>query len=79
MGQSTYGFLPKGLISDDLSDTLSGITRHLCTSFVDPAGLSSFVACHLIALDKNSSVRPIGIGETVCRLFAKAILASLRN
>jgi len=43
-------------VSDDLCDALSAFARHLCTSFVDPAGLSSFVACHLIALDKNPGV-----------------------
>ena len=42
--------------SDDLCDALSAVARRLCTSFVDPAGLSSFVACRLIALDKNPGV-----------------------
>ena len=57
-------------VSDDLCDALSAVARHLCTTCVDPAGLSSFVACRLIALDKNPGVRPIGIGETVHRLIA---------
>ena len=52
------------------------MARCLCTSFVDPAGLSSFGACHLIALDKNPEVRPIGIGET---LIAKAILSIIHD
>ena len=66
-------------VSDDLCDALSAVARRLCTSFVDPTGLSSFVACRLIALDKNPGVRPIGIGETVCRLIAKAILSIVRD
>ena len=65
--------------SDDLCDALSAVARRLCTSFVDPAGLSSFVACRLIALDKNPGVRPIGIGEAVRRLIAKAILSIIRD
>ena len=35
-------------VSDDLCEALSAVARHLCTSFVGPAGLSSFVACRLI-------------------------------
>ena len=62
-----------------LCDALSAVARHLCTYFVDPAGLSSFVACRLVALDKNPGVRPIGIGEAVRRLIAKAILSIIRD
>ena len=42
--------------------------------FVDPKGLTSYLACRLIALDKCPGVRPIGICETVRRIVAKAIL-----
>ena len=35
--------------------------------------------CRLIALDKNPGVRPIGIGEAVRRLIAKAILSIIRD
>ena len=52
--------------SDDLCSSLAAVARKLCTKCVDPAGVSSFVACWLIALNKNPGVRPIGIGE-VCR------------
>ena len=41
---------------------------------VDPSGLSSFLACRLIALDKCPGVRPIGICETARRIITKAIL-----
>jgi len=66
-------------VSDDLCDALSAFASHLCTSFVDPAGLSSFFACHLFALDKNPAVRPIDIGEVVHRLIAKVILSVIRD
>ena len=66
-------------VSDDLCDALSAVARRLCTSFVDPTCLSSFVACRLIALDKNPGIRPIGIGETARRLIAKAILSVVRS
>ena len=66
-------------VSDDLCNALSAVARCLCTSFVDPTCLSSFVACRSIALDKNPGVRPIGIGETASRLIAKAILSVIRD
>ena len=47
-------------------------TQHLCTNFVDPA---PFLACRLIALDKNPGMRPIGIDNTSRQIVAKAILA----
>ena len=46
----------------------------LCTSYVNPDGLSDFVACRLIALDKCPGVRPIGIGEACRCIIAKTIL-----
>lgn len=57
-------------VSDDLCEALAGVARRLCTVFVDPCGLTAFVACRLIALDKCPGVRPIGIGETVHRVIA---------
>jgi len=39
-------------VSLDLCDALSAVSRRLCTTFVDPAGLFAFVSCRLIALDK---------------------------
>ena len=30
--------------------------------------------CHLIALNKNLGARPIGIGDTACRIIAKSVL-----
>ena len=46
---------------------------------VDPQGLSAFTACRLIALDKNTGVRPIGICETARRIISKAILHIIRG
>ena len=65
--------------SSDLCDVLSAVARKLCTTFVDPAGLSAFVSCHLIVLDKCPGMRPIGVVETVRRIIAKAILSVLKE
>ena len=61
-------------ISHDLCHSIALFARRHSTSFVDPKGLTSYLACRLIALDKCPGVRPIGICETVRRIVAKAIL-----
>ena len=60
--------------SDELCYSLSHVAKKLCSSFVDPEGLSALLACRLVALDKNPGVRPIGICETVWCIIAKAAL-----
>ena len=65
--------------SADLCNALAGVVRRLCTSRVDPEGLSGFVACRLVPLDKNPGVRPIGIGEVPRRIIAKSILKVIGN
>ena len=42
--------------SSDLCHTLAAVARQLCTTFVDPKGISPFLACRLIALDKRPGV-----------------------
>ena len=59
--------------STDLCESIAATARQLCTCYVDPSGLSAFVACRLIALDKCPGVRPIGIGETVRRIIGQVI------
>ena len=46
---------------------------------MDPAGLSAFVSCCLVALDKCPGVRPIGVGETVWCIIAKAVLSVIKE
>lgn len=61
--------------SADICNALAGLARRLCTEYVDPAGLTAFTACRLIALDKHPGVRPIGVGEVIRRIVGKAILS----
>ena len=53
-----------GNSSGDLCNSIANLTKKLCSHYVDPKGISSLMACRLIALDKSPGVRPIGIGET---------------
>lgn len=60
--------------SMDLCYALAAVGRRMCTPLVNPEGLSAFVACRLIPLDKSPGVRPIGIGEVPRRIISKAVL-----
>jgi len=57
--------------SNSLCIALAGVGRRIGTSSVNPEGLSAFVACRLIPLDKCPGVRPIGVGEVPRRIIAK--------
>ena len=57
---------------------LSHGCKRICTSYVDPKLISPLLACRLIALDKNPGVRPVGIGDTVRRILAKAVLSVVK-
>ncbi len=65
--------------SNDLCHSLALFAKRLCTTYVDSAGLTPFLACRLIALDKNPGVRPIGVCETARRIIAKAVLFVTRG
>jgi len=64
--------------SDELCCSLAILAHRLCTSFVNPEVILPLVSCRLIALDKNPGVRPIGVGEVVRRIIAKAVLSIIR-
>ena len=61
--------------SHDLCHALALLAKRLCTNFVDPKGISPFLVCQLIALDKCPGIRPIGICETPRRIIAKVVLS----
>ena len=49
--------------SNDLCHSLAITARRLCTDFVDPTAIAPFLACRLIALDKNPAVADAGFLE----------------
>lgn len=54
------------------------VARKIATSNVDPNRLAAYTACHLIALNKNPGIRPIGVGEAAHRIIGKAILKVIK-
>ena len=65
--------------TSELCLSLAATARRLCTELVDPAIVAPLMASRPIALNKNSGVRPIGIGDTARSIMAKAILNITRH
>ena len=60
--------------SGEVCTAVARVARRLCSSYVDPEGITSLAACCLIALDKSPGVRPIGIREALEESLAKRCL-----
>ena len=60
--------------SHNLCSALASVAQRIANTYVNPDGLSAFVACRLIPLDKCPGVRPIGVGEVPRCIIGKAIL-----
>ena len=65
--------------STALCAAVASTARRLATEFVDPITIEPLTAGRLIPLDKNPGVRPIGVGEVLRRLIAKAIIRLVRH
>ena len=65
--------------STSLCAALANVGKCIATTPVHPEGLSAFVACRLVPIDKWPGVRPIGVGEVSRRIIAKAILRILKK
>ena len=63
----------------DLCHAISAFGRRICTSYVDPTGLTAYTACRLIPLDKNPGVRPVGVGEVLRRIVGRAVMRIARQ
>ena len=63
-----------GSASSQLCAAVACLTRRLATCELNPEHLQPLLSGRLIPLDKSPGVHPIGIGEVLRRLVAKAIL-----
>ena len=58
------------------SESLAFMSRHICTSYVDPNFLLAFTSCRLIALNKTQELVPLRLEK---HSIGKAFLAILRD
>jgi hypothetical protein len=62
-----------------LREEISAMTRNLMKSCYHPSLLESYASCRLIPLEKNTEIRPIGVGEVLRRIIGKTITSFLRE
>lgn len=60
--------------SRNLCASLATAAQRLCSLYVDPTAIKPLLASHLVTLDKQPGVCPIGIGDTAHCIIAKAVL-----
>ncbi len=65
--------------SEELASAVADLAKILCTANIAGDYTSELLAGRLIPLDKRGGgLRPIGIGEVLCRIIAKSVLSVLR-
>ena len=62
----------------DLCAGLASVAQKLCTTYVDPQGITPLLTSHLITMDKCPGVHPIGVGETPRWKIGKAIMMVIK-
>ena len=66
--------------SEALAQAIAELTKSLCRDEVKPQLLTEFLAGRLIPLKKNpQGIRPIGVGEVLRRITAKAVTRFLKQ
>ena len=64
----------------ELCDALAGLTRRLCTEFIDPLTIELILANRLIPLDKGyGEVRKIGVGGVIRRIIGKCVMRVIKE
>jgi hypothetical protein len=68
-----------GNFSVQLCQSIADVTKRLCQEDVPPSYVHHLISCRLIPLKKDTTgVRPIGIGEIIRRIMAKAVVKVLQ-
>ena len=68
-----------GKSSIDLCKTFAEVIKKICSIENQSTSLEAFLACQLIPLDKNPGLRPVGIGEVLCRIVGKVVITHFRT
>ena len=63
-----------------IAEEVSKLARYLAVEKVDFSFIDTLLNCRLVPLKKeDNGIRPIGVGELVCRIIGKSITRTLSN
>ena len=74
-----FWLIRMGKSSSSLRETIAKFTSWLSNTRVPWPSIRALMSCRLVAVNKSPGVRPIGIGESWRRLFAKCNLLMTRE
>ena len=66
-------------INSDLRKAFANVVKNLCTDLTETQTIEAFLSCRLIPLDKNTGLRPIGVGRVLRRIAREVIVSVLKN
>ena len=66
-------------VGKELREQIATFAKNLATKLYDHKFLESYVASRLIPLDKNPGIRPIGVGEVLCRIVGKILTRQINS
>ena len=58
-----------------LHDSVAALTCHIANNMVNWLKICALMASRLIAVDKTTGVRPIGIGEVLHKILGKVVVS----
>ena len=64
-------------VSEEYRVVVANLDDWMANSYPPRVAYSALMACQLVAMDKSPGVRPVGIGETLCRAIAKLIMRAV--
>ena len=65
--------------SNELCSAIAAFARRIYTTYINPSVLTAYTSCRLVPLDKCPGVRPVGIGEVICRIVGKAVMKVVKS
>ena len=69
--------------TSDLRKAIADFIKYICINEIqfqnNTASLETFIASRLVPLDKNPSLRPIGVGEVFRRIVGKVVMGIVKD
>ena len=72
-----------GSCTCDLRKAIVDFIKYICINEIEfqnnATSLGTFLASGLVPFDKNPGLRPIGVGEVVCKIAGKVVMSIVKD